>query len=350
MKILIMGGTVFLGRHLVEAARQRGHEVTLFNRGRSNPDLFPDLERLKGDRVRDLDALRGRQWDAVIDPSGYTPATVREPLQAMSGGIGHYTYISSVSAYATADGTVDEDAALNTLSAEEVAEGEAVARGEGGDVGRGVPSGALSYGSLYGGLKALSEQVAEEALPGRVLTVRPGLIVGPHDYSDRFTYWVRRVARGGEVLAPGRPTRTIRVIDVRDLAEWILRQIEAGATGVYNATGPPPGSTMGEVLERCQQVAASDARFTWLDDAFLIEQEVGAWLELPLWLPEDSSRFFEIGNDKAIDAGLTFRPLATTIADTLAWDQRQSKEPSWETGLAPEREAKLLRLFRERSL
>ena len=338
MKILILGGTAFLGRHLAAAALARGHEVTLFNRGRTRPHLFPEVERLQGDRTRDLTALSGGTWEAVIDTSGYTPATVRRSAAALAEAAAHYTFVSSVSAYAEFPlSGIDERAPVRSLTAEELAEGERLAAGGAGA--------APSFGPSYGGLKALCEQAAEDAMPGRVLCVRPGLIVGPYDYSDRFTYWVRRVARGGEVLAPGRPDRQMRWIDARDLARWLVRMAEARRTGVYNATGSAEGVTMEQLLTQCRAAAGSDASFTWVDDQFLIEQEVGAWIELPLWLPEEYNGFFEIQNDRAVAAGLTFRPLAATVADTLAWDRVRTSEPTWETGLDPAVERRLLRRY-----
>ncbi len=340
MKILILGGTVFLGRHLVAAALARGHELTLFHRGRSNPRPLGGVEHVKGDRTRDLAALRGRRWDAVIDTCGYTPGTVRESAQRLADAVEHYTFISSVSAYAAHPlAGIDEEAPTGTLTESELREAEAI------DPGR--RASAPSYGAMYGPLKALSEQAAEDAMPGRVLRIRPGLIVGPHDYSDRFTYWVRRLAEGGEVLAPGRPERRVRVIDARDLAEWTVRMAEAGATGIYNATGPARGSTMSEVLDACQAVSGNHASFTWVDEPFLIEHEVRPWIELPLWLPEEYNGIFEIRNDKAIAAGLTFRALAETARDTLAWSRTAPSDAEWNAGLEPEREAKLLRLFAE---
>ncbi len=336
MKLLILGGTVFHGRHLADAARSRGQAAKRFHRGRSHPDLFPELERLIGDRYSDLSALEGRAWDAVIDTCGYTPAAVRASARALADAAGHYTFVSSVSVYAEhpSEG-VDEQAPVKSLTADELQQAERLAAGSGAS--------APGLGAAYGPLKALCEQAAEDAMPGRVLRLRPGLIVGPHDYSDRFTWWLRRVARGGEVLAPGRPRRRVRFIDVRDLAEWTVRMVEAGATGVYNAAGPVPGWTMGQVLEACKAASGSDARFTWVGERLLEEHEIGPWLELPLWLPEEYNGFFEVRNERAIAAGLTIRPLAETARDTLAWDRATSSESTWDVGLDPAVERNLLR-------
>ncbi len=201
---------------------------------------------------------------------------------------------------------------------------------------------------MYGPLKALAEEAAGQALPGRVLRLRPGLIVGPHDTSGRFTYWVRRLARGGEVLAPGRPERPIRVIDVRDLAAWIVHSVEESRTGIWNVTGAD-GATMGQLIELCRQAGGGGARPVWVPEELLIAEEAGAWIELPLWLPEDYNGIFEVRNDKAIAAGLRFRPLAQTVRDTLAWVREvQPEVPGWQgVGLSPERERRLLERYRE---
>jgi 2'-hydroxyisoflavone reductase len=196
---------------------------------------------------------------------------------------------------------------------------------------------------MYGALKALCERAAEEAMPRRVLNVRAGLLVGSYDYSDRFTYWVHRVAQGGEVLAPGQPGRRVRVLDARDLAEWIIRMTEMRQTGIYNATGAEDGSTMGRLLEECRTVSGSAASFIWASEKFLLDQEVGAWSEMPLWIPEDYNGIFLVNNDKAIAAGLTFRPLADTIKDTLTWDVGRASNIERRAGLKPERERELIK-------
>jgi 2'-hydroxyisoflavone reductase len=330
MKLLILGGTVFLGRHLVEAALARGHEVTLFNRGRTNPDLFPQVEQLRGDRDGDLAALRGRRWDAAIDTSGYVPRIVRASAALLAGAVERYTFISTISVYADFRSRGrGEDAPLGTLddpTAEEVT------------------------GPAYGPLKALCERAAEEAMPGRVLVIRPGLLVGPHDPTDRFTYWPARVARGGDVLAPGRPDRPVQIIDVRDLAEWNIRMVEAGGTGVYNATGPADVLTMGRLLDTCRAVSG-DTRIVWVDEAFLLDRGVTPWTELPLWVPdtEDHAGFASVSVERAKAAGLTFRPLAETVRDTLAWDALRPANADRRAGLRPEREADLLAAWRGRT-
>jgi 2'-hydroxyisoflavone reductase len=334
MRLLILGGTLYLGRHLVEAAVARGHEVTLFNRGRTGPELFPGVERLRGDRDGDLGALAGRRWDAAIDLSGYLPAQVRAAAALLAPAIGRYGFISSISVYA------------ESASAGLTEEG-AVARLEPG------AAEALS-GESYGALKAACEAEVEALLPGRALVVRPGLIVGPHDATDRSAYWPRRVAEGGEVLAPGRPGRPVQLIDARDLAAWIVRLCEAGAVGVMNATGPGEALAMASYLDACRSVSGSDARFTWVDESFLLGARVAPYTELPLWVPEEVRAFGTVSIARARGAGLAFRPLAETLADILAWDRTQPPGPRvsrtrlpMPAGLSAEREQALLAAWRE---
>jgi 2'-hydroxyisoflavone reductase len=329
MNLLILGGTIFLGRHLVAVALEQGHAVTLFNRGR-HPNPFPDVEQLHGDRDGGLSVLGGRRWDAVVDTSGYVPRIVRDSAQTLADAVDRYVFISTISVYADAGRPgLDEDAPVGQLA-------EATEQ---------------VTGETYGPLKALCEQAVEEALPDRTLTIRPGLIVGPDDPTDRFTYWVRRVAQGGEVLAPGRPDRLIQYIDVRDLARWTIHMAETRATGTYNATGPDIPQSMGDLLQTARDVSKSDARFTWVDEGWLLNEGVEPWSELPLWIPEDdaeSAGIMAINIDKATAAGLTFRPLSTTVQDTLAWDRTRPPDIERRAGLAPDREAALLQAWRTR--
>ena len=331
MKLLILGGTVFLGRHLVEAALAQGHEVTLFNRGQHNPDLFPKVEKLRGDRDGGLDALRGRQWDAAIDTCGYLPRIVQQSAELLADAVAHYTFISSISVYAD-------------FSRPGLNEGHPVGTLE-------DPTVEQVTGETYGPLKALCEQAAEAAMPGRVLHLRPGLIVGPHDPSDRFTYWPARVARGGRILAPGRPDKPNQWIDARDLAEWNLRMIAANKTGIYNADGPRTPISMAHLLETCKTVAGSDADFVWMDDAFLLAHEVGPWMEVPLWVPDggDEAGFGQGNLSKAQADGLTYRPIADTVRDTLAWSSTRPADHVWRAGLSAEREAEILHLWDTKS-
>jgi 2'-hydroxyisoflavone reductase len=343
MNILILGGTIFLGRHLVEAALASGHEVTLFNRGLHGPDLYPQVEHMRGDRWSDLDILRGRTWDAVIDTNGYIPSIVRSSAQYLAEAVGQYVFISSVSAYADVSVIgIDEHAPLSTLTSEQLREAENIAPPSRGTIAR-------VYGEMYGGLKALCEQAVAESLPNRTLNIRPGLIVGAYDYSDRFTYWATRIARGGEVLAPGRPERSVQLIDAHDLAAWTIHMIETGQMGTYNATGPAQPLTMGEVLNVCQRVSQSDATFTWVDEAFLLAEKVQPWGQVPLWLPEEpeNAGFNAINIAKALNAGLTFRPLAETASATLAWGRTFPADREQQAGLAAEEEASLLKAWHE---
>ena len=335
MKILILGGTIFLGRHLIEAALAREHQITIFHRGWHNPDWDPEVEKLQGDRSRDVEALRGRHWDAVIDTCGYVPGVVGKSAELLANAVEHYTFISSCSVYANFDlAATDENAPVKTITPEQVKEAEKIDTGD--------RATAVTYGEMYGALKVLCERAAEEAMPGRVLNVRAGLLVGSYDYSDRFTYWVHRVAQGGAVLAPGQPDRRVRVMDVRDLAEWIIRMTELRKTGIYNATGAEDGLTMGRLLEECRTVSSSAAKFIWASEKFLLDQNVGAWSEMPLWIPEEYNGIFLVNNDKAITAGLTFRPLSDTIKDTLTWDATRSSNTEQRAGLKPLRERELL--------
>ena len=310
MRLLVLGGTQFLGRHLAAAALAAGHEVTLFTRGQTNPELFPEAEHLRGDRDGGLGALEGGSWDAVVDTSGYVPRVVRASAELLAPAVGRYLFVSSVSVYAGFAEPPTEGSPLAVLddpASEDVQE-------------------------HYGALKALCEAEVERALPGRALVVRPGLIVGPNDPTDRFTYWPQRARRGGEILAPAPPERPVQFIDVRDLAGWIVRMAEAGGTGVYNATGRAGEVTFGALLDAC-----AAEQVTWVDDAFLVEHEVGEWMELPLWIPasNDEWRSFQLADvSRALAAGLTFRPLAETVRDVPEWTGK--------AGLAPERETELL--------
>lgn len=340
MKLLILGGTRFLGRHLVDAALQRGHEVTLFNRG-TQVFVSPSVETIIGDRHGDLAELRGRRWDAVIDTSGYLPRTVRAAAEVLSDALDRYIFISSQSAYADVGVRgVDETHPVKTLTGEELEHANRI-----------DTSGHPSYGALYGGLKALCEQAAEGVMPDRVMNVRAGLIVGPYDYTDRFTYWVVRVARGGEVLAPGRAERPVQFIDARDLAAWTVSMTERSATGRYNANRLPNTLTMRDVLDECKSSSNSDAGFTWTSEAFLREEKVTAWSEMPLWLPEEEAPqlqgFMFVNCDKAIAAGLRIRPLRETIGDTLEWAQLELHNTALKAGMDSEREQTLLRKWHE---
>ncbi len=324
MQILILGGTIFLGRHLVEAALARGHQVTLFNRGQHNPELFPEVEKLRGDRGSDLSALAGRRFDAAIDTSGYVPSAVRASAELLAPSVGHYTFISSISVYADYSKVgIDEADPVGTLADPTVEE---------------------VTGETYGPLKALCEQAAEAAMPGRTLVVRPGLIVGPDDPTDRYTYWPVRIARGGPFIAPEHPGYLVQYIDVRDLAAWTIGLIEQGKIGVYNATGPERPQPLGELFDLCAEVVGAPASPVWASAAFLAEHGVQPWMELPFWIPETPEMigFSQVSIAKAMADGLAFRPARDTAADTLAWAATRPADYAWRAGLAPEKEAELL--------
>lgn len=339
MKVLILGGTVFVGRHLVEAALQRGHEVTLFHRGVHQADFSAPIEQLQGDRRGDLAALQGRQWDVVIDTNGYVPSVVKASAQLLAESARQYIFISSSSVYSDCSVlNIDESGPVETLMPEQVQAAEQLVPATDAVI-------AFTYGSGYGPLKALCEQTLEATMPGRVLSIRAGLIVGPYDYSDRFTYWPTRIARGGEVLAPGRPKRPIQLIDVRDLAAWTIRMAENEQMGIYNAVSPASALSMQHFLDTCNSVGSNHASFTWINDSFLLEHGAEPWSEIPLWLPENDESmrgFFSFNVQKALAAGLTFRPLAETISATLAWDTQRPASIKRRAGLDPSKEAHLL--------
>lgn len=328
MKILILGGTKFLGCHLVDAALAAGHEVTLFNRGRTNPTLFPNVETILGDREQDIEKLSGREWDAVIDVAGYLPRIVRLSAQGVERSVKRYVYISSISAYADFSKIgVNESDPLGKLEDESIEE---------------------VTGETYGPLKALCEKIVQETYGDRALIIRPGLIVGPYDPTDRFTYWPMRVKRGGDIVTPDRPQTPIQVIDVRDLSEFIIKLIEDDASGIYNVTGPDRELFLGEFLDLCKRVTGSVAAFHWASREFLQEHGVQHWSDLPVWVPDtgEEAGFLRIGISKALNAGLKFRPLEDTIRDTIAWAETRPTDHEWRAGLNPTKEEILLTLLK----
>jgi 2'-hydroxyisoflavone reductase len=323
VRVLVLGGTLFVGRHLVEAALERGHDVTLFNRGRTDPGLFAELETLHGDRAAgDLESLREGAWDAVVDTSARVPRWVREAATLLADRVGHYSFVSTCSVYSdtTLPGT-NESSPVHVLEDESTEE--------------------ITSAEVYGGLKVLCERELERALPGRSLSARAGLIVGPYDSSGRFTYWVHRIARGGDVLAPEPRDQPVQLIHGRDLADWLLDMAEKGESGVYNATGPESPLTMERLLEAIVAETGSDARLVWVDEGYLVEHGVEAWSDLPLWLAPggnpEVANFLAVDVTKAVTAGLTFRPLARTIRETL-----EQAETFPQAGLDETRERELL--------
>jgi 2'-hydroxyisoflavone reductase len=328
MKILILGGTRFLGRHLVDAALAAGHEVTLFNRGKSNPGLFPNIETIIGDRGQDIEKLSGRAWDAVIDVAGYVPRIARLSAQGLEGSARRYVFISSISAYAGFSKVgINESDPVGKLDDESVEE---------------------ITGETYGPLKVLCEKTVQDIYGDRALIIRPGLIVGPNDPTDRFTYWPVRVKRGGGVLTPDRPDTPIQVIDVRDLSAFVIKLIEANASGIYNATGPDHELMLGEFLDACKRVTGSDASFHWASREFLQEHEVAPWSDMPVWIPDtqEDVGFSRIDVSKAINAGLKFCPLNETIRDTVAWAETRPADHEWRAGLKADKENTLLELLK----
>lgn len=328
MRILVIGGTQFLGRHFVEAALEAGHDLTLFNRGNTNPEIFPTVEKIRGDRDGDLGALGDGRWDAVLDTCGYVPRVVRRSAEVLASSTGSYLFVSSVSAYADfSSTTMTEDAPLATMEDESVEE---------------------VNGATYGPLKVLCEQAVESVFGDRALIVRPGLIVGPHDPTDRFTWWPVRVARGGDLLAPGRPERTIQFIDARDLGAWMIRLMEKGASGPYNATGPETPVTMSDLVEACVAASASGAHPIWVPDEFLLSQGAGPWMELPLWIPESDESLrgiLDVDVSKGVAEGLSFRPVDEIVRDTLSWARTRSKDHQWQAGIDPDKERSMLRAW-----
>jgi 2'-hydroxyisoflavone reductase len=332
VKLLILGGTVFLGYHTVQSAVRAEHEVTIFTRGRTNSDGLPeDIERLQGDRDGNLTALAGRRWDAVIDTSGYVPRIVRDSVRMLADRADHYTFVSSVSVYSELHqpGAHEETPVLKLEN----------------PTSEDVPQ-------HYGALKALCEKEVLSAMPARSLIIRPGLIVGPRDPSDRFTYWPTRVRRGGTVLAPGNPEAQVQFIDVRDLADWMIRMVEARNTGTYNASGPNDLQTMAAFLEKCRNELNPQAELEWVDQAFLLEHGVGPWIEMHLWIPgvgetADVAYLMAADLSKALDAGLTFRPLRDTLQDTADWDAGRPVDLPRKAGMSEQRETELLEKWRE---
>jgi 2'-hydroxyisoflavone reductase len=331
-RILILGSTGFLGPATIEAAQARGHEITMFNRGRTRPGLFPNVEALLGDRDpkigEGLNALRNRKWDAVIDNSGYFPRTVGASAQLLAPNAGHYLFISSISVYAdNVTENQDERGKLATTS---------------------DPSVEKITDETYGPLKALSEKAAQEAFPGRATIVRPGYIVGPDDPSGRFTYWPVRIDRGGEVLIPGAPTDPVQIIDVRDLGAWLVTLVENGTFGTFNAAGPQDRLAWGDLVAACSKAISTKHTLTWVPGEWIRREANEAF---PIWAPylADTRGFHTWSNARAIKAGLKFRPVAETAADTLKWYKSQPADGRTKLAGPPTaKEAELLAKFKAR--
>lgn len=326
LKILILGGTTFLGPHLVQELQQHGHEVTIFTRGNQS-SKFSNVEELHGDRDGDLEALKNRSWDAIIDTSGHLPRLVKESSKLLTSSTNHYTFISTIGVYQDFyKQQIDENypvAKLENENTEEITE------------------------KNYGALKTACEEVIQSYFPNRYLIIRPGLIVGPLDPTGRFAYWPIRVKKGGEILAPGSPNHLLQVIDVRDLAKWIVTMVEQQATGIYNVTGPAKPMNFKQLLKECQDVTSSNASLTWIDEDFLIEHQIQDWVEIPLWLSykRNMPGFLNVSIEKALKAGLTFRPISETIKAVL--DEDKEKINKNQNGLNAEKERMLLDRWKE---
>jgi 2'-hydroxyisoflavone reductase len=338
LRILILGGTGFTGPYQVRDALNRGHKVTTFNRGKTHPGELPaEVEQLTGDRNGKLDALKNRQWDVVIDNPTTLPAWVRDAAQILKGNVDRYVFTSTISVYGETKTGVDETAPTEKYTGTEPYKET-------------IEAMKASGFKTYGPLKALSEQEAEKWFPGKTLVIRPGLIVGPRDETDRFTYWPVRIDRGGEVLAPGNPKDPVQFIDARDLAEWTIRMVENRETGIYNATGPAKPLGVGGMLDGIKDAEKSNATFTWVDEKFLDEQKVSAWSDMPVWTGKESGLALT-KIDKALGKGLTFRPLAETARDTLAWFKSlpQDRQSKMKAGLTAEREVEVLAAWKKRA-
>ena len=334
LRILFLGGTGFLGPHTVRYALERGHEVTLFNRGRTNSDLFPELETIIGNRDPGIDeglaGLEGRDWDAVIDTSGYLPRITGASAELLADSVGQYLFVSTICQYDNwaeggTNGTEERPrATLDDPATEDIS-------------------------THYCALKAYCERAVEEAMPGRVTQIRPGLIVGPRDGTDRFTYWPVRIDRGGEVLAPGKPSDPTQYIDVRDLARFMVHCLEQGLTDAYNVVRNP--MPFGDLLTACLATIDSDAELTWVPAGFLAEHDVQAWRDLPAWADPDSALAGSLtwSADKALAAGLRISPIEDTIRDTLAWfrSQPRDRQDGLRAGLKAEKEAAVLAAWRD---
>ncbi|HET9861923.1 MAG TPA: NAD-dependent epimerase/dehydratase family protein [Steroidobacteraceae bacterium] len=337
LRILILGGTRFIGLHMTALAMQRGHTVAFFNRGKTHTDRYPEVERIKGDRNGEIDGLKGRQWDVVIDNSGYVPRHVRLTAELLAPNVRQYIFTSSISVYPDFAAPRDEKSPVGKLQDETVEKVD---------------------GETYGPLKALCEQAVEKAMPGKACVIRPGLIVGPDDSTDRFTYWPARAARGGEFIAPGTPADPFQIIDVRDLAAFTINAAERNVTGTYNLVSNVNEFRFGELVDACVASAKARAkpseapRATWIPADFLEAREVAPWSEMPVWLPAtgDEAAFAATSNAAAVAKGLTITPLAKTVDDTLAWHLARPAEEreQLKAGIAPDKEAAVLAAWKEK--
>jgi 2'-hydroxyisoflavone reductase len=337
LRILILGGTRFIGLHMTALALERGHTLTFFNRGKTHTERYPEVERIKGDRNGEIDGLQGRRWDVVIDNSGYVPRHARLTAQLLAPSVRQYIFTSSISVYPDFAVPRDEKSAVGKLADESTEKVD---------------------GETYGPLKALCEQAVERAMPGRTLVIRPGLIVGPDDSTDRFTYWPARAARGGEFIAPGAPGDPFQIIDVRDLAAFTINAAERNFTGTCNLVSNVNEFKFGELVDACVSSAKARARpadaprATWIPAQFLAAQKVEPWSEMPVWLPAkgDEAAFAATSNAAAVAKGLTITPLKKTVDDTLAWHlgRPAAEREQLKAGIAPDKEAAVLAAWKSR--
>jgi len=338
LRILILGGTRFIGLHMTALALERGHQLTFFNRGKTKTDRYPDVERIKGDRNGEIDGLKDREWDAVIDNSGYVPRHVQLSAELLAPKVKQYVFTSSISVYPDFSVPRDESSPVGKLADESTEKVD---------------------GETYGPLKALCEQAAERAMPGRTCVIRPGLIVGPDDNTDRFTYWPARAARGGEFIAPGSPADAFQVIDARDLAAFAINAVENGHNGIFNLVSNVNEFKFGQLIDACIASANKRAkpkdkpRATWLPAEFLEEQQVAPWSDMPVWLPAkgDEAAFAGTSNKAAVAKGLKITPLMKTVDDTLAWHLSRPAEEreKLKSGIAADKEAAVLAAWKAKA-
>lgn len=325
MNILIIGGTKFLGRALVDAAREKGHKLTLFNRGQTNPDLYPEIEKIQGDRDGEISNLGDRKWDAVIDTCGYVPRIVKSSVEFLQNKTNNYTFVSSISVYTeSTDLNRDENAEVFELKDKTTED-------------------IMASPESYGGLKFLCEEEVTTIFDNSLI-IRPGLIVGPHDPTNRFTYWPVRIRKGGNILIPSDENYPVQIIDVRDLAIFTIDLIEKGVNGTFNVTGPDHQLTFGAVFDVCKSFSPNKPEFVKAENQWLLDNEVQPWMEMPLWIPDSTGRaLMQVSIDKAMKHGLIFRSLSDTVRDTLDWyDQVDGDSEEWNAGMKSAKETDLL--------
>ena len=335
MQILVLGGGIFIGRHFVETALNRGHQVAVFSRFKSRSDFPSCVEKLKGDRYSDLSCLKNRTWDVIIDTSGYLPSAVSNSAEILKGQAQQYVYISSVSAYKDLDkSTIDETSLLVEIDDESLHKAESIDKND-------SPT-AMSFGESYGGLKSKCEDIVRNIFYNQSLIVRAGLVVGPYDYTNRFIYWPQRFQEGGECIIPSNSISPICFIDARDITEWVITMVEKRQSGTFNTTGMRHGLSFDELLNSCRDIFASNLELIEINSDFIEENGIRLWEELPLLLPTPAQGFARIDDKKAVEHGLTYRPLKTTIHDTLHWSNSLTPVYKIKVGMDNSRERELV--------